>query len=127
LQGILTTPHIALQRRPYSKAPILKASIVAVAPLTVRLDSITTGMGRRVMILWRNCRPLIPGISMSRVRTSGLRATALLASRPPPKLTLVTSRNPANHLHHQHARLRLYSPDWTQRKRLHGPVAHERD
>ena len=54
-------------------------AIVAVAPRAVRLETMTTGIGRSRIIFSRNSRPFIFGISTSSVITSGL--SALIASR----------------------------------------------
>jgi hypothetical protein len=54
-----------------STAPISSACIVMLAPFCVRVDTITTGIGRRRMIFSRKEMPSMFGISISRVRTSG--------------------------------------------------------
>ncbi len=50
---------------------ISSAAIVASAPLWVSVETMITGMGLSRMILSRNSRPFMFGISMSRVTTSG--------------------------------------------------------
>ncbi len=62
-----------------SMAPSSRASKVVSAPSWVRVETMTTGMGRSRMSFSRNSSPLIRGISTSRVRTSGL--SSLIAVR----------------------------------------------
>lgn len=57
-----------------STAPSSRARRVISAPAWVRLETMTTGIGRRRMIFSRNSMPFMFGISMSRVTTSGFRA-----------------------------------------------------
>ncbi len=54
-----------------SKAPSSSARRLASAPRLVRVETITTGIGRSRMILSRNSMPFICGISTSSVSTSG--------------------------------------------------------
>ena len=62
-----------------STAPISSASSVTSVPACVRVETMTTGIGRSVMILRRNVTPSMRGISTSSVMTSGL--SALMRSR----------------------------------------------
>ena len=55
-----------------SIAPSSSAFTVASAPSRVSVETIRTGIGRRVMIFSRKVSPSIRGISTSSVRTSGL-------------------------------------------------------
>jgi len=55
-----------------STAPISRARSVVSAPCSVRVDTITTGIGRRRISRERNSSPSILGISTSSVMTSGL-------------------------------------------------------
>ncbi|MCY1373302.1 hypothetical protein D9M69_605680 [compost metagenome] len=55
-----------------STAPISSARRVVSAPCSVRVETITTGMGRRRIRRERNSRPSMRGISTSSVITSGL-------------------------------------------------------
>jgi len=52
-------------------APAASASSVVTAPFSVNVEQITTGVGRSAMILRRNVRPSMRGISTSRTITSG--------------------------------------------------------
>ena len=56
-----------------STAPNSSARKVASALRSVRVDTITTGIGRRRIRRLRNSMPSMLGISMSSVSTSGLR------------------------------------------------------
>ena len=62
-----------------STAPISSAARVTSVPAAVRVETMTTGMGRSRMIFSRNSSPFMLGISTSRVMTSGFRA--LIAAR----------------------------------------------
>ncbi len=77
-------PAIALARslvglETKSTAPISSASSVISAPAWVSVEIITTGVGRKVMILRRKVTPSMCGISTSSVTTSGL--SSLMRSR----------------------------------------------
>ena len=54
-----------------STAPSSNALMLASAPALVRVEIITTGIGRNCMIRRKNSKPSICGISMSSVNTSG--------------------------------------------------------
>jgi hypothetical protein len=55
-----------------SIAPISSARMVISAPFSVRVETITTGMGRKRIRRDRKSRPSMRGISTSNVMTSGL-------------------------------------------------------
>ena len=79
-----------------SNAPSRRAVIVASVPRTVRVEHITTGIGRSRMIRSRNASPSMPGISMSRISTSGFNfliiARAMCGSNAMPTTSISTSR-----------------------------------
>ncbi len=52
-------------------APAESASIVVLAPFSVKVEQITTGVGRSVMILRKKVMPSMRGISTSSTITSG--------------------------------------------------------
>ncbi|OQA94908.1 MAG: hypothetical protein BWY23_02627 [Spirochaetes bacterium ADurb.Bin218] len=55
-----------------SKAPSSRALIAAFEPFSVMELTIITGRGLAIMSFCKKVRPSIPGISTSRVITSGL-------------------------------------------------------
>ncbi len=79
-----------------STAPSSIASSVSLAPLVVRVETITTGSGWSRISLSRNCSPFMFGISMSSVTTSGesslILARASIGSSAVPTTVMSPSR-----------------------------------
>ncbi len=82
---VLTATHSAVEQVSDVVPIVVGPSVfdapgrVASAPRAVRVETMTTGMGRRRISFSRNSRPFMLGISTSRVMTSGL--SALMRSR----------------------------------------------
>ena len=79
-----------------SRAPKESASRVAWAPSWVRLDTISTGMGCCAMIFFRQVRPSIRGISISRVTRSGLYSSIFSRASMPSRAVATTRRSGAS-------------------------------
>ncbi len=75
--GLNTSISVDLGLGIKSTAPISNASNVTAAPTSVNVEIITTGNGRKRIMLRKNVIPSIFGISISRVITSGFKVLIL--------------------------------------------------
>ena len=73
-----------------------RASRVVRAPSWVRLETISTGMGWSAMIFFRQERPSMRGISMSRVTMSGLCSWIFSRASMPSRAVATTRRSGAS-------------------------------